>query len=298
MFDVRLSGAFAATLIALGSGAALAQGAPAGQAGLAHKVGVMERPCDAVEPMPSDAAAYFATLKAAHEARQAPPPPSPEALAHYQAWQQRQLLADFSQRCKYAADNAALPAAGVHRVVMFGDSITELWGMTDPAFFGNELLDRGISGQTTDQMLGRFRTDVIELHPEIVHILAGENDFAGNTGPSSVAWVEGNIKSMVELARSNGIRVVLASALPAARFGWRPEVDPVSAIAALNHWLQAYAKAEKIEFVDYYSVLQDQQHAFKKEFSGDGVHPNAAGYAIMEPLAREALDRTRAGARP
>ena len=199
--------------------------------------------------------------------------------------------ADFGGLCRYDSQNAHLPPATSHRVILFGDSITELWKLLDPALFSDDVLDRGVSGQTTSQMLIRFRADVIDLHPRVVQIMAGTNDVAGNTGPISINAIENNIRDMVELARTHHIKVVLASIPPAAKFTWRPEIEPISPILSLNAWLRALAKQDGLIYVDYYAVLVDDQHAFKADWSKDGVHPNADGYAAMDPLAKAAIDR-------
>ena len=180
-----------------------------------------------------------------------------------------------------------------------GDSITEGWKESRPAFFGGDRIDRGISGQTTSQMLGRFYADVIALHPVVVHILAGTNDIAGNSGPTSLDAIENNLTSMIDLARAHGIRVILGTVLPAARFSWRPDIDPVASIRALNAWIRAYARARGIVVVDYYTLLDDGRHGLAPIDSADGVHPSAAGYAKMEvaltaKLLRVASPRQRA----
>jgi lysophospholipase L1-like esterase len=199
------------------------------------------------------------------------------------------LALDWGQRCRYASENAALPPAGTARVVLLGDSITEGWREVDPDFFRGDVIGRGISGQTTEQMLVRLRADVLDLHPAVVHIMAGTNDIAGNRGPTSLAIIQGNIASLAEQARLHGARVIIASIPPAARFGWIPQIDPVAAIAAMNAWLRDYAAREHFTYVDYFAVLADAHGAFRAEYSGDGVHPNAAGYARMRPLATAAI---------
>lgn len=174
-----------------------------------------------------------------------------------------------------------------------GDSITEGWIMSRPEFFRGDRVDRGISGQTTAQMLGRFYADVIALRPATVHILGGTNDIAGNGGPTSLDAIENNIRSMVELAQVHRIRVVLGTVLPAAHFGWRPEIDPVPSIRALNVWIRGYARSRGVTLVDYYAVLDDGHHALSASDSGDGVHPSPAGYAKMEAALAPRLDRSR-----
>ena len=216
----------------------------------------------------------------------------------YGAWMREWLSLDWGQLCRYPAENAALPAAGPHRVVMIGDSITEGWKITVPAFFGDDLLDRGISGQTTAQMLVRFRRDVIELHPAVVHIMGGTNDVASNRGPVSAEFVLGNLASMAELARAHGIRVIVAAIPPCSRLPWIPEIQPAETIRALNVRLEAYAKREGFVWVDYGTVIGDGQGGIRKEFAEDGVHPTAAGYAAMAPLTRAAIERALAQRQP
>jgi len=201
---------------------------------------------------------------------------------------------DWPNLARYAAANAALAAsnAGNGRVVFMGDSITEFWsGAPESIFSTRDYINRGISGQTTPQMLLRFRADVIELKPKVVVILAGTNDIAGNAGPTTLAQIEGNLASMVELAQAHGIVVVLASLLPAAHYDWAPDVKPVEKIAALNRWIGNYARARGLVHIDYYTPMVAAGSALKKEYSDDGVHPNAAGYKVMNALARAAVAR-------
>jgi lysophospholipase L1-like esterase len=232
-------------------------------------VGVLADPCADVPIAPT----------AAHQAATDP----------YQSWMHAWLGLDWGQKCRYRRENAALPPASPRRVVFLGDSITESWASFEPYFFVDDVLDRGISGQTTAQMLVRLRADVLDLHPAVVHIMAGTNDVAGNTGPTSLADIQGNIASIVEQARAHGARVILASIPPAAAIPWRPQVQPMTAITAMNDWLRRYATREHLVYVDYYRVLRDGRGGFKTELSEDGVHPNAAGYAVMRPLAVEAI---------
>ena len=194
------------------------------------------------------------------------------------------------KRYQEANTEVGAPAAGDNRVVFYGDSITDAWINVVPDFFqGKPYLDRGISGQTTPQMLVRFRQDVIHLSPKVVVILAGTNDIAGNTGPSTPEMVEDNFKSMVELARANGIQPVLASILPASDYKWKPGMEPGPKIAAFNQWLKSYAEKNGIVYLDYYSPMVDDKLGLPAALSGDGVHPNKAGYAIMGPLAEKAI---------
>ena len=201
---------------------------------------------------------------------------------------------DWPNLAKYREANAklGLPVEGESRVVFLGDSITEFWNIS--IFFKDKpYLNRGISGQTTPQILLRFRQDVIALNPQIVVILAGTNDIAENTGPISLEAIEDNLKSMVDLASKNGVRPILASVLPAAAFPWRPEIRPVEKILALNQWMKEYAAREDIGFVDYYSAMVNDQHGLKPGLSGDGVHPNEAGYAMMAPLVAETIAKSK-----
>jgi lysophospholipase L1-like esterase len=213
---------------------------------------------------------------------------TPEQMPSEQ-WTAYIFSQDFGKLCQYRTQNAALMTSGSSvRIVFMGDSITEFWGQQDPAFFTHGYVDRGISGQTTSQMLLRFRQDVIELRPQAVHILAGTNDIAGNTGPVTLEQIEGNIAAMAELAKAHGIRVMLASVPPAARFPWRPEVQTVDTIRSLNAWIKAYASRNDFIYVDYYGALATAQGGMKDGLADDGVHPTKQGYAVMEPLTRAA----------
>ena len=209
---------------------------------------------------------------------------------------------DWPNLAKYREANAELAVtASGSRVVFMGDSITEGWGdAADSVFANRDYVNRGISGQTTPQMLLRFRADVIQLHPRAVVILAGTNDIAGNTGPATLEQIEGNLASMVELAQAHGITVVLASLLPAAHYGWAPEVKPIDKIAALNRWIAGYAQAHGLVHIDYFSPMADAKSALKKEYSDDGVHPNAAGYKVMNAIVRRGITRAlgQSGAHP
>lgn len=172
------------------------------------------------------------------------------------------------------------------RVVFMGNSITDGWIGASPEFFEqNHFVDRGISGQTTPQMLVRFRADVIALKPKAVVMLCGINDIAGNTGPSTLEMIEDNIMSMAELAKVNKIKVILCSVLPANKFPWRPEVLPADKVIALNAWIKEYAKKKHFTWLDYYPSLVNDQKGMREEYSKDGVHPNKAGYRVMEDLA-------------
>ena len=203
----------------------------------------------------------------------------------------RTKLDDWPQLGRYADANTSLSATQPGRVVFYGDSITDAWTRNGGTFFpGKPYVNRGISGQTTEQMVVRFRQDVIDLHPQTVVILAGTNDIAGNTGPETQAMIEDNFRSMVDLARANNIRVVLASVLPAAAYPWKPSAgNPADKIRALNDWLKSYAASQNVKYLDYYTAMAGPDGGMKPGISIDGVHPNAAGYAIMEPLAAKAL---------
>ena len=191
----------------------------------------------------------------------------------------------------YRAQNASLPPAR-HRVVFMGDSITEFWDkahlqlFADPAY-----VNRGISGQTTPQMLVRFRQDVINLHPEAVVILAGTNDIAGNTGPATPEMIEDNLASMCDLAHAHGIKVALGLILPVARYPWAPELKPVPAIATVNAWIVKYAGEHGYAVIDFFTPMVDESRGLKHAYSEDGVHPNAAGYDVMAGLVHTSLAR-------
>jgi lysophospholipase L1-like esterase len=199
-----------------------------------------------------------------------------------------QRARDWADLCRYRAANAALTRRP--RVVLMGDSITDFWRQGEPALFGGGVLDRGISGQTSSQMLVRFWPDVIALHPRVVQILAGTNDIAGNTGPTTAQDYEDNIMAMVELAQAHHIRVLLGSIPPAVAFWWTPRpYRPAAQIRRLNAWLRGYARASGAGFVDYYGRLATPAGAFRADLSNDGVHPNAAGYKVMGAMLQAAL---------
>ncbi len=237
---------------------------------------------------------------------QAAPAAAPSAAAPVDTAKQiatmEAKLADWPQLGRYRADNAALGPAkqDEQRVVFYGDSITDGWGRrpnTGEFFPGKPYVNRGISGQTTPQMVVRFRQDVINLHPAAVVILAGTNDVAGNTGPMTPEMTEDNFRSMIDLARANGIRVIVASITPAADYPWRPGLAPAAKIKALNSWLQGYCVTRSVTYLDYYSAMVGEDGGMKEGISFDGVHPNAAGYAIMGPLAQAAIDKVLGGGR-
>jgi lysophospholipase L1-like esterase len=202
------------------------------------------------------------------------------------------LRDDWASLARYRDANVQLgpPKPGERRVVFYGNSITDAWARYFPTMFPNEpYVGRGISGQTTPQMLVRFRQDVIALEPAVVVILAGTNDIAGNTGPSTLAMIEDNLMSMVELAKANGIGVVLSSVLPAYDYPWRPGLEPAQKIVALNDWMEDYATTHDVVYLDYHTAMADERQGLPSELSKDGVHPNEAGYRIMAPLAERAI---------
>jgi lysophospholipase L1-like esterase len=208
--------------------------------------------------------------------------------------QDDKLKTDWANLSKYASDNKMLGTPGTKekRVVFMGNSITEGWKMTDSIFFaGRPYIDRGISGQTTPQMLIRFRPDVIELKPAVVVILAGINDIAENNGPISLEAVLGNIVSMIQLAQANNIKLVMCSVLPANRFPWRPSILPADKVIALNKMLKDYATQNKIVYVDYYSAMVDDEKGLPKKYAEDGVHPTLEGYKLMEGLVEEGIKK-------
>jgi lysophospholipase L1-like esterase len=204
-----------------------------------------------------------------------------------------QSSTDWPNLARYHDDNAHLapPAAGENRVVFMGDSITDGWGRQYGQFFpGKPYVNRGISGQTTPQMLIRFRPDVIALKPKVVVFLAGTNDIAGNTGPMTLDAIEDNLTSMAELATANNIKVVLSSVMPVCDY-IKPQTErrPPEKIIALNAWLKDYAARNGFVYLDYYSAMLDDKEMFRKELTYDGLHPNDAGYEVMGPLAEKAI---------
>ena len=199
---------------------------------------------------------------------------------------------DWANLKRFEKENTELetPKPNEHRIVFMGNSITEGWKTIRPDFFANKLyVNRGIGGQTTPQMLLRFRQDVINLSPTVVVILAGINDIAGNTGPSTIEMIENNIVSMAELAKANNIKVILCSVLPAYDFPWRPGLEPAEKVIKLNALLKAYAKKHRLGYVDYFSAMVNKSNGLKEELGSDGIHPNAAGYKIMEPIIEKGI---------
>lgn len=200
------------------------------------------------------------------------------------------LLTDWAWLACYREENAKLLAAGAKvDVVFMGDSITEGWARTDPGLFSNGIVGRGISAQTTPQMLVRMHSDVIALKPRVVHIMAGTNDVAGNTGPMRPEDTQNNFKAMCEIAKAHGIRVALGASPPASKYWWKPEIQPRDAVLALNAWLRGYAKQIGATFADYAEVLSDGKGGVNLAFAKDEVHPTAEGYKAMRPIAEAAV---------
>ena len=225
-------------------------------------------------------AASALLLSAVNMAAQTPAPPRPGD--------------DWAALHRYRTENAALaaPTPDEDRVVFYGNSITEGWAPLFPVMFpGKPYIGRGISGQTTPQLLIRFHQDVVALRPKVVVILAGTNDIAGNTGPSTLELIEDNLMAMTELARQHGIRVILSSVLPVYDYPWKPGLEPAPKIIALNAWMRRYATDVGETYLDYHSAMADARGGLPVALASDGVHPNDAGYRIMGPLANAAIAR-------
>ena len=200
---------------------------------------------------------------------------------------------DWANLSQFKNENKTigLPAPGVKRVVFIGNSITSGWLNTMPSFFtGKPYINRGISGQTSPQMLLRFRQDVIALQPTCVVILAGTNDIAGNTGPSTLEMIEDNIASMAELALVHKIKVVLCSVLPVFDYPWKPGLQPADKIVTLNKWIEIFAKENQCIYLNYHSAMADERNGLKEAYGNDGVHPNETGYKVMAVLAEKAIN--------
>jgi lysophospholipase L1-like esterase len=282
-----------ALILALAACTSLAIARPPGEPPV-RPVGIVEQPC----PAPAAPGDAEKPLKDQHERILDPgegrefEPPDLNTINLLHAAEEERLHYDWASLCRYRAENAALRRTTVPRVVFIGDSITELWKIAHPDFFGENYIDRGVGGQTTAQMLVRFRQDVVALKPAVVHILAGMNDFAGNGGPTTLEAIKNNVASMVDLAIANDIRVVLGSVPPAGAFPWRPTVlEPAQHIVEMNEWLRRFAREKSLIYVDYHEPLADERDAMKQTFSNDGVHPNRDGYSVMEPLARHAIEQ-------
>ena len=220
------------------------------------------------------------------------PPIRADSLSEYQRSVDVRQRNDWANLARYRDANASLgaPKAGEARVVFMGNSITDAWAKSFPAMFpGKPYVGRGISGQTTPQMLVRFRQDVIALQPKVVVILAGINDIAGNSGPATQAMIADNLMSMTEIAKANGIRVVLSSVLPAYDFPWRRGIGPAPKVVALNAWIKCYAAQAGAVYLDYHGAMADARGGLSAEMAADGVHPTEAGYRLMAPLAEAAI---------
>lgn len=233
-----------------------------------------------------------ASVMAASGGAQTAAAPTAKQIAAMQA-----KLADWPQLAHYRAANAALPpvAAGEQRVVFYGASVAEYWGTRGTPFFpGKPYVNRGIGGQTSAQMLVRFRQDVIDLHPAVVVILEGTNDISAKPEPMTAKMSEDNWESMVELAKANGIRVVLTSITPSSDFPWNRGLHPAETIRERNAWLKQYAATHGLEYADFYPALANVEGGMKAELTVDGVHPNKQGYAAMAPPVQAAIDRALA----
>ena len=207
----------------------------------------------------------------------------------------QEMKTDWANISKYSEENRKLKAEkpDPNRIVFMGNSITEGWKTNDPEFFSaKQYVNRGIGGQTSSQMLIRFRADVIELKPKMVIILAGINDIAQNNGPIELEDILGNIVSMVELAKANNIKVILSSVLPANSFPWRKDIHPAEKVIALNAMIEKYCLTHHIAYVNYYPKMVDEQKGLDKKYTNDGVHPTLAGYKIMEPILEKAIEKT------
>ena len=206
------------------------------------------------------------------------------------------LRTDWAQLQRYRQANAELgpPHDGETRVVFMGDSITDAWPRRSAAFFSIGNVGRGISGQTTPQMLVRFQQDVVALWPQVVVINAGTNDIAGNTGPATIDMITNNLRAMAQLAEAAGIKVVLASITPAYDYPWRRGMEPAPKVAAVNQWMKGYCEGHGCVYADYHSAMSDEKGAMKEGLSTDGIHPNEAGYAVMEPIAKAAIQQALA----
>lgn len=271
---------FLAFLLLLTTSAAVAQ----------SKVGIVEQPC--AEPVVPTPALRDLFVELFIESRALSPSDLDRVRQHpdmqgFGEALRKQSATDWAALCRYQAANAVVVQRPQRPVAVFmGDSITENWQLADPKLFEAAFVNRGISGQTTSQMLVRFRADVVALKPKMVHIMAGTNDIAGNTGAIRMQDVQNNIMSMVDLALTNDIQVALASIPPAAEFNWRPDIDPVPVIQKMNDWLRTYAKEKQLRYIDYYSALAGASGELKGELGNDGVHPNRRGYEVMRQVMK------------
>ena len=224
------------------------------------------------------------------------PPTGHPGLDKYRAARIAVYVNDYGELARYRDANAALkpPAPNESRIVFFGDSITDIWKL-DESFPGKPYSNRGIGGQTTSQMLVRFRQDVINLQPKVVVILAGTNDIAGNSGPISNEDIEANLASMAELARAHAIRMIFASILPVNNYTPVSQEffasRPPERILALNSWVKDYCARNDLTYLDYFDAMLDDKGLLKRDLADDGLHPNKAGFAVMAPLAEKAIEK-------
>lgn len=267
---------------------------------------LMKAPCD-LKRLAALPFVIYALAVSAFSQQAVQPPSIPSTgfagLDQYRASRIAVYTDDFGQLARYREADAALkpPVAGENRVVFFGDSITDIWHL-DEYFPGRPYVNRGIGGQTTPQMLVRFRQDVIDLHPKIVIILAGTNDIAGNTGPTRLEDIEANYASMAELARAHEISLIYSSVLPVHNYTPRSheffaERSPEK-ILELDRWLKNYCAANGCLYLDYFSALVDDKGLMKKNLADDGLHPNAAGFKVMAPLAEAAIEKVLGSTKP
>lgn len=282
---------FALTLIAVTGFAptSVVAQTPQNEPSTAPPSGVVDSPCPPpLQPPPELAELRNNPNRAALLA--APPP----AVAAFNQEQARRARDDWGNLCRYRDDNAARvkAKAPAPTAVFMGDSITEGWARIGADFFAaNGYVGRGISGQVTGQNLLRFEQDVVALHPKVVHIMIGTNDVAGNAGPTTYENIQNNIMAMVQIARANKIAVVLATIPPSTDFPWRRGMEPASKIMKMNEVIRDYAKREDLVLADYHKALANPEKGFKSEWSGDGVHPNAEGFKVMDPIAEDAIKR-------
>lgn len=257
------------------------------QAQPSSSVGMLDNPC----PEQTSGGAPPEYLKAMMEpGAKMPPFPKPDDPA-FQAMMKSRAASrerDFAELCRFKKENAQLINKQTN-VVFMGDSITAGWSAGDTTLFSDGMVNRGIGGQTSPQMLLRFYQDVIALNPTVVHIMAGTNDLAGNTGPNSPEDFKNNIRAMVDLAKANNIQVILASILPVTSFAWQPGSNPEPQITQLNSWLKQFSEQHNLVYADYYAVTVTDKGKFNPKLSNDGVHPHRVGYEVMRPIVNEAL---------
>ena len=262
---------------------------------LADCTPIQQRGLPPETPTPAAAASAAPAASCPATANWAPAPPiASDSLSDYQRSVDSRQRNDWAFLARYREANATLgdPRPGEGRVVFMGNSITDAWAKSFPTMFpGKPYIGRGISGQTTPQLLIRFRQDVVALKPRVVVILAGTNDIAGNTGPSTLEMIEDNLASMCEIARANGIRVVLASVLPVYDYPWKRGLEPAPKIIALNSWIRQYAERNGHVYLDYHTAMADDRGGLSPELARDGVHPTEAGYRLMAPLLERAIVR-------